>query len=452
MPKPQTVFSCTKCGAQAPKWQGRCAECGAWGTLQEELAPNTGRYRARRDQQKAGPISFNKEKFVDLNKIGASAVARLQVGLEEIDRVLGGGIVPGSLILLGGEPGIGKSTLLLQLFQKIKQQILYVSGEESAEQIKIRLDRLGAKPEDLKFLPETNLEQIIAAIQQEKPSLVAIDSIQTIFSDEVESEPGNVSQIRACTAKLLPVAKELGVSIILIGHITKEGSVAGPKSLEHLVDAVMYLEGDRYHDLRILRTVKNRFGSTNEIGVFEMTTQGLIEVKNPNKFFLSHAVPQSGSAISCFIEGTRPFLTEIQALVSTTVFGFPQRKVSGYDVNRLQMLSAVLARRTKMNLANQDIHLNITGGIKVVEPAIDLAVCMAIISSKMDKIIDTKTIILGEVGLGGEIRNVTKLEQRLREAEKLNFTHAIIPDTALKSDFKIKISKVKNLGDAIDLL
>jgi len=445
MPKPQTIFSCAKCGAQAPKWQGRCAECGAWGTLQEESI-------SRRDQQKAGPISFNKEKFVDLNQVGASAVARLQIGLEEIDRVLGGGIVPGSLILLGGEPGIGKSTLLLQIFEKLNQSILYVSGEESAEQIKIRLDRLGAQPAGLKFLPEINLEQIIAAIRQEKPSLVAIDSIQTIFSDEAESGPGNISQIRACTTKLLPIAKTLNIPMILIGHITKEGSVAGPKSLEHLVDAVMYLEGDRYHDLRILRTVKNRFGSTNEIGVFEMTQQGLIEVKNPNKFFLSHTTPQSGSAISCFIEGTRPFLTEIQALVSTTVFGYPQRKVSGYDTNRLQMLSAVLARRTKINLTNQDIHLNITGGIKVVEPAIDLAVCMAIISSKMDKIIDPKTIVLGEVGLGGELRNVTKLEQRLREAEKLNFTHAIIPNTTLKSNFSIKISKVRNLADAINLI
>ncbi|MFH0814643.1 MAG: DNA repair protein RadA [Candidatus Falkowbacteria bacterium] len=445
MPKNQTIFSCSKCGAQALKWQGRCPECGAWGTLQQETIS--------RREQKAVPVSFDAAKIIDLQKLTPNKTPRLKTNLAEFDRVLGNGIVPGSLILLGGEPGIGKSTLLLQIFKHIQTTVgsplLYISGEESAEQIKLRYDRLNITAA-VNFLSETNLEKIIASIKQLKPTLVAIDSIQTIYSDEMESEPGNIGQIRCCAAKILMLAKELNIPIILIGHITKDGAIAGPKTLEHLVDVVLYFEGERFQDARILRGVKNRFGSTNEIGVFEMVETGLLEMKNPNKIFLSESAEQSGTAISCFMEGTRPFLIEIQALVTPTVFGYPQRKVSGYDINRLQMLSAVISKRTQINLTNQDIHLNITGGIKVNDQSIDLAVCAAILSSKLDKIIPKNTLIVGEVGLGGEVRNVVKLEQRLKEAERLNFKHALAPNTP--TNLSIAARKISNIRDLISNL
>ncbi|MBI5254447.1 DNA repair protein RadA [Candidatus Falkowbacteria bacterium] len=449
MTKNLMVHSCSKCGAQTPKWQGRCPECGAWGTLQQQTI-------SRREQ--AVPVSFDAAKIVDLQKLAPNKTPRLKTNLAELDRVLGSGIVPGSLILLGGEPGIGKSTLLLQIFKHIQSTagsplsgspLLYISGEESAEQIKLRYDRMNLFG-TVNFLSETNLEQILAALKQIKPALVAIDSIQTIYSDDMESEPGNIGQIRCCAAKILMVAKELNIPIILIGHITKDGAIAGPKTLEHLVDVVLYLEGERLQDARILRGIKNRFGSTNEIGVFEMTETGLSEMKNPNKIFLSESADQSGTAISCFIEGTRPFLIEIQALVTPTVFGYPQRKVSGYDLNRLQMLSAVISKRTQINLTNQDIHLNITGGIKVNDPSIDLAVCAAILSSKLDKIIPKTTLIVGEVGLGGEVRNVIKLEQRLKEAARLNFKQALAP--TLLTNLTIATRKISNIKDLISNL
>ncbi|OGY41775.1 MAG: DNA repair protein RadA, partial [Candidatus Buchananbacteria bacterium RBG_13_36_9] len=354
--QPQTIFTCNKCGAQFPKWIGRCATCGAWGTISEEqqTIPNS--------QFPISKVKIDKEQIVDFQKTAPPAFTRLQTQISEFDRVLGGGIVVGSLILLGGEPGIGKSTLVLQICDKIKSPILYVSGEESASQIKMRLDRLNLDFKNLKFLGENNIEKIVAFSIEEKPNLLIIDSIQTLYSSELPSEAGSINQVRICTVKLLEIAKKFNIPILIIGHVTKDGLVAGPKSLEHLVDAVMYLEGSSQNDFRLLRCAKNRFGSTNELGVFNMTGQGLLEVKNPSELFLpQNQEPLSGSALTCIMEGSRPFLIEVQALATKTLFGYPQRKTSGFDLNRLQMLIAVLIKRANIPLVNQDVFLNVTG-------------------------------------------------------------------------------------------
>lgn len=444
----KTIFECTKCGAQSPKWSGRCLECGAWGTVKEGTTPLSS------NQKLSTGLStgkFNEKKLIDFKKITQEKTERLKTNIIELDRLFGGGIVQGSLILIGGEPGIGKSTIVLQILQQLEggqTPLLYVSGEESGQQVKLRADRLNYQAKNLKFLSETNVEQIQAAIQTLSPAIAIIDSIQTVYSNEIESESGNVSQIRACTVKLLQTAKELNIPIIIIGHVTKDGAVAGPKTLEHLVDVVAYLEGDKYHGYRVLRTAKNRFGSTNEIAIFEMSDKGLMEVKNPAQAFLqtsNEAIP--GSAISCFAEGSRAFLVEIQALVSSVLFGYPQRKASGFDSNRLQMLSAVISKRANLNLNAQDIHLNIVGGFKIKEPALDLAVCAAIISALKNQIINRQTVIIGEVGLGGEIRSVQNLEKRLAEAEKLNFQTAIIPDVKLNKNYNLNLIKIKKLID-----
>lgn len=444
MNKQKTVYICSKCDAQLPKWSGRCLECGAWGTIKEAQEHKNKKTLKQN-------LKFDQDKLIDFNKISSEKFERLQTNIQELEQIFGGGIVKGSLTLIGGEPGIGKSTLVLQILQNLeplKSPLLYISGEESAEQIKLRLNRLNYKPNNLKFFSETNIEQICSAVTTINPAIVIIDSIQTVYSNEVDTEAGNVSQIRACTAKILAVAKTLNIPTIITGHVTKDGAVAGPKTLEHLVDTVIYIEGDKLHGFRIVRAVKNRFGSTNEIGIFEMTTKGLIEVKDPSKIFLNNRNQQnSGSVVSCFLEGTRPFLVEVQALVSPTIFGFPQRKAAGYDLNRLQMISAVLLKRAKINLANQDIHLNITGGVKVKEPALDLAVATAIISAYKDKPFPTDTIILGEIGLGGEIRSVFNLEKRLQEAEKLGLKKAIIPDVKINKQFNLEIKKIKTISE-----
>ncbi|PIR94539.1 DNA repair protein RadA [Candidatus Falkowbacteria bacterium CG10_big_fil_rev_8_21_14_0_10_39_11] len=435
------IYSCSKCDAQFPKWSGRCTVCGAWSTIKEEVADS---------KKSVSPVKFNADELQNFSNVADEQVQRRKTTINELDQVLGGGIVPGSLILLGGEPGIGKSTIALQIFQsfeQFKQPTLYVSGEESAGQVKLRADRLGFKPQMMKFLGETQCEKIIAAISELKPSLAIIDSIQTIHSAEADGEAGNITQIRAVTVKLLEAAKKLGTPVILTGHVTKDGVVAGPKTLEHLVDVVLYLEGDKYHGYRILRTVKNRFGSTNEIGIFAMTDKGLQEVANPSKIFIEENKQNlSGSVVSCLIEGSRAFLLEVQALVSVTPFGYPQRKTAGYDGNRLQMLAAVINKRTNLNLTNQDIHLNIVGGIKTKDPALDLAVVSAIISSYKNIAVSKDTIILGEVGLGGEVRPVYNLEKRIKEAQKLGFTKAIVPKTKDLNVPSMQLSQIETIS------
>lgn len=445
MTKLKKIYLCSKCDAQFPKWFGQCPNCGSWGTLKEQEIKNQD-LKVKSLVEAGEVLEFEKVKIEDF--------LRIKTKIEELDRVLGGGIVPGSVILLGGEPGIGKSTLVLQLAEQISNSVLYVSGEESAEQIKMRIDRLKIKAKNLKFLGETNIETICATIEKEKPILAIIDSIQTMFLLSISSEPGSVTQVRAATAKLLEVAKKNRISILIIAHVTKEGIIAGPKTLEHLVDCVCYLEGDPYHQFRLLRAVKNRFGSTNEVGVFEMRDKGLIEVRNPSEAFLSQREEKNpGSVITAILAGGRSFLIEVQSLVAKTSFGYPQRRAIGLDFNRSQLLITVLSRRLGLPLGNYDIHLNIVGGLKVDEPAIDLAVCLAIISAYKNKSLEPKLVVFGEVGLGGEIRSVSQEEKRIKEAEKLGFKKIIKPVSKLKikSD-KLKIIEVKNLREVVKIL
>ena len=447
MPKLQTLYICSSCDSQSSKWSGRCLECGAWGTLEKQVT----------DQKKtAEQIQVSPGKTIALEEINGKDYPRIKTNISEFDRVLGGGLVSGSLVLIGGEPGIGKSTLVLQLADKLnsdKKETLYVSGEESAQQIKMRMERLDIKPQGIKFLGETDIAVICSTISQTKPSLAIIDSIQTMYSSDLPSEAGSVNQVRVCTVKLLQCAKQNNVPILVIGHVTKEGLVAGPKTLEHLVDTVLYLEGDQYHAYRILRTVKNRFGSTNEVGVFDMQGKGLIEIPNPSDIFISERKQNiPGTAITAVLEGSRVFLVEIQALVSRTVFGYPQRKSSGSDLNRLQLLIAVLTKRVGLNLSLQDIHLNVVGGIKVQEPASDLAVVIAIASAFKNKPIDPELVILGEVGLGGEVRTVNQIDKRISEAKKLGFKKAIVPYSKQKiNETEIKLYPVKNLAETIEI-
>lgn len=447
MAKQDTIFTCANCGAQFLKWSGRCLECGRWGTLKEEIF--------EKKSKNAIDLKIKPAEIIDLSEIKESATIRLKTKIDEIDRVFGGGIILGSLTLLSGEPGIGKSTLVAQIASTIGSKdnpSLYVSGEESASQIKNRLQRLHCDLGNIKFVSETNIEKIIATANNLNPAVIILDSIQTAYASAQDSEPGSINQIRASAALFLEFAKVKNIPVILIGHITKDGIIAGPKALEHIVDTVLYLETENIHNYRILRATKNRFGSVNEIGVLEMTGSGFKEIQNPSSIFLETSHENlSGSVVSCIIEGTRAFLVEIQALVTKTIFGFPQRKASGFDLNRLQVLAAVLTKRAKVNLVNQDIIINAVGGMKISDPALDLAVCASIVSSLLNQTIDRKTIILGEVGLGGEIRNVSRLEQRLKEAEKLGFTKALIPPAEIKNS-KIKLAKVKNISELIDLI
>ena len=446
-----SIYICSKCGTQFPKWLGQCSACGSWGTITEDKVAKETTFK------RAGSFKTKAAEVIDFGTVKTEISARINSGLDELDRVLGGGIVPGSLILLGGAPGIGKSTLVLQITDKLitnNKSVLYISGEESAEQIKLRVDRLNVVSKNLKFLGEINTETICAAIEKHKPALAIIDSIQTMFSSEVESEPGSVNQIRTSTAKFLETAKRTKVPIFLIGHITKEGAVAGPKTLEHLVDTVLYLEGDANHQFRILRAIKNRFGSTSEVGVFEMQETGLIEVKNPSEAFLANRDSKtSGSIVTTVVEGSRVFLVEVQALVSTTHFGYPQRKSAGFDFNRLMLLITVLMRRCGLNLANQDVFVNIVGGLEIKEPACDLAVALAIVSAFKNKPIEAKLIAVGEVGLGGEIRNIPFLDKRIKEAEKMGFTKIVVPITRKSEQPKnSEIIQARNLNEAIKII
>lgn len=443
----KAIYVCSNCDAQFPKWSGRCLECGSWGTLGEQITDS-------KEEKKELVKKLGGAEVIDLALIEATSLERLKTGINEIDRVLGGGLVPGSLVLLSGEPGIGKSTLVAQISSALgkSKQTLYVSGEESAAQVKARLTRLNCSLDNLKFISETNIEKIASSAAKLAPDVLIIDSIQTVYSSLIPAEAGSISQIRAAAVKFLELAKGNNIAVFLIGHITKDGSVAGPKSLEHIVDTVLYLETETNNNYCLLRATKNRFGSVNELGVLEMTGTGFREVKNPSLVFVETATSSlSGSVIGCVFEGSRPFLVDLQALVSKTVFGYPQRKASGFDLNRLQVLSAVLTKRTKINLISQDIILNVVGGLKISDPALDLAACAAIISSHLNKNFDRRTIVLGEVGLGGEVRNVFRLEERLKEAERLGYLSAIIPNVEVKSG-KLQVSKIKDIGELVEII
>lgn len=439
MAKSQTIFICSNCQYKTPRWQGKCPECGQWNSFQEHKSLGSKQSSVRAPQP------------VNLSGVDAGQRPRIKTGIGEFDEVLGGGIVPGSLILLGGDPGIGKSTLALQLSLKTEGEVLYVSGEESVSQIKLRANRINSKHE-LNVLAETELEAVLSAIEAQTPELVIIDSIQTMYSDSASGVAGGVAQVTNAVQQIMRLAKQNHISFIVIGHVTKEGYLAGPKTLEHMVDTVLYLEGERFANFRILRCVKNRFGTTNEVGVFEMAGAGLEEVKNPSQLFLGEeSIKASGNIITSVVEGSRALLLEIQALTSVTNFGYPKRTTAGFDSNRLQLLTAILAKRANLNLSNQDIYINVVGGIKIEEPAADLAVALAIVSSLKDIII-SETVVIGELGLSGEVRYVGNLEKRIKEAEKLGFKKVICPRNKLTSKFKIEVAQVKSLGEAIQKL
>ena len=452
----KSVFFCQSCGHEESKWLGQCPACGEWNTFVEERI-DTGITKGTTAAARAVRESVRGAAVVSLTDVKADDEARSRTGIGELDRVLGGGIVPGSLVLVGGDPGIGKSTLLLQVCRQMAEmkKILYISGEESQTQIKLRANRMGKFSPNLLLLCETNLEIIRGVIEKEKPELVIIDSIQTMYSEEVASAPGSVSQVRESTNVFMQLAKGMCISIFIVGHVTKEGTVAGPRVLEHMVDTVLYFEGDRHASYRILRAVKNRFGSTNEIGVFEMRQDGLAEVENPSEYMLSGKPENaSGSVVACSMEGTRPILIEIQALVCRSNFGMPRRTAAGTDYNRVNLLMAVLEKRQGMALSNCDAYINIAGGIRMNEPAIDLGIVLAIASSFRNRPIDEKTIVFGEVGLSGEVRAVSMPEQRVAEAKKLGFETCILPEVSLKmiKGIKgIKLIGVKNIGDAVGI-
>ncbi|MCM1022012.1 MAG: DNA repair protein RadA [Muribaculum sp.] len=447
----KTIWYCTNCGADSPKWQGRCPSCGEWNTLVEEriAATSKGGHPHGLPQSLPTPIS----------KIQAEGEQRINMPSQELNRVLGGGLVAGSMVLIGGEPGIGKSTLVLQNILAIKsRRILYCSGEESAAQIKMRADRIGRLSDNCLIVCETSLENILEHVRNTKPEIIIIDSIQTIASDDIESAAGSVSQVRECAARLLHCAKTTNTPVILIGHINKEGSIAGPKVLEHIVDAVLQFEGDRHYMYRILRSIKNRFGSTSELGIYEMVQRGLREVTNPSELLLARTPDQhlSGTAIGVTLEGVRPLLIEAQALVSSAAYGTPQRSVTGFDAKRMNMLLAVLEKRVGFKLLQKDVFLNIAGGLKVNDPALDLAVICAILSSNVDIAVPQEVCMSGEVGLSGEIRPVTRIEQRVLEAEKLGFETIILPQGNLKgfntSKLKIKLVEVAKVEEAFRAL
>ena len=452
----ETIFFCSECGFESAKWSGQCPSCKAWNTMVE--APTAPKVKGV--AKKPGTAFLSEDaRPRRLSEISATDEERLATGIGEFDRVLGGGIIKGSLVLVGGDPGIGKSTLLTQVCKTLSDKganVLYISGEESLSQIKLRADRLGKFSEGMKLLCETDLNVIEDVIGSEKPDVVIIDSIQTMYRQDVESAPGSVSQVRECTNLLMQIAKGMGITVFIVGHVTKEGVVAGPRMLEHMVDTVLYFEGDAQGNYRILRGVKNRFGSTNEIGVFEMCSEGLKEVKNPSEFMLSgRPEGASGSIVSCALQGTRPILVEIQALVARSALGNPRRSATGIDYNRMHMLIAVLERRLGFKLSECDAYINVVGGMKINETALDLAVVIAIASAYMDFVVNRHAIAIGEVGLAGEVRNVNMLEQRVKEAEKLGFTTCVVPKAGLKSLKNIKgirIIGVENVKEAINTM
>lgn len=452
MAKTKTVYICSHCGADSPKWLGKCPNCGAWNTYVEEVVAKE--VPSAKRPVPSGLSERGQARPVLLRDITAEKEDRLDMKDQELNRVLGGGLVKGSLVLIGGEPGIGKSTLVLQTILKLRDlKVLYVSGEESCRQLKMRADRLAPDSQNCLILCETNLEQIFVQAQNVQPDLLIIDSIQTIFTELVESSPGSVSQVRECSAAILKYAKESGVPVLLIGHINKEGSIAGPKVLEHIVDTVLQFEGDQHYMYRILRSIKNRFGSTAELGIYEMRQEGLREVSNPSELLLTqNHEGLSGVAIAAAIEGIRPFLIETQALVSSAVYGTPQRSATGFDIRRMNMLLAVLEKRAGFKLAQKDVFLNIAGGLRVNDPAIDLAVLAAVLSSSLDISIEPGVCMAGEVGLSGEIRPVNRIEQRIMEAEKLGFSRILIPYNNLKgfdtSRCRIQIVQVRKVEEA----
>ncbi len=461
MPKTKTQFVCQNCGVKSPKWQGKCNSCNQWNTFVEEVldrgqSEERGR-KLSRSSETTEPIS--------LEDIDVDEGYRLKTHIAEFDRVLGGGIVPGETVMIGGDPGIGKSTLLLQVVDKLSQlqkdgqgKCLYVTGEESAQQVKLRAERLGIRSNNLFIFPETDVRSILNQIEKTKPILTVIDSIQTLFLADIASAPGSVSQVRESAARLTYLAKREKLPMFLIGHVTKEGSIAGPMVLEHMVDAVLYFEGDLQRQYRLLRAVKNRFGSTQEIGIFDMCENGLQEVADASKAFLEdHFIHSSGSVITASLEGTRPLLLEVQSLVSPTNFGMPQRRASGIDPNRLALILAILEKRLGMAISSQDVFLNIAGGIKVVEPSIDLSVAVAVASSFREVPVEAHTLVLGELGLSGEVRSVSQIGPRLAEAARLGFKQAIVPHGNLKGiallpDAPMEVLGVKTLSEAIGIL
>ena len=447
MPKAKIKYICSNCGYESLRWLGKCPECESWNSFTEEIIETSKRIPT---------ITKLKFELNTIETISASEDDRIKTGIGEFDRVLGGGLMPGSVILLGGDPGIGKSTLAMQASANINQKVLYVTGEESEKQIKLRSSRLKLKSSNFYVQADTNLSNILGAINQLNPSVVVIDSIQTMYRSELDNSPGTITQVRECTSLLMDEAKKKHFCVIIIGHVTKEGMIAGPKLLEHMVDTVVQFEGESNYSFRILRAQKNRFGGTNEIGVFEMHEDGLREVKNPSELFLSEREKQTpGSVVTSSIEGTRPILLEVQALVTPSNYGYPQRVSNGFDQRRLSILLAVLEKRAKQMVSATNVFVNIAGGIRASEPAVDLAVSVAIASSLTDKVINNQTIVIGEVGLGGEIRSVGQIEKRIQEAEKLGFKSVIIPisnSRGLKSKNKIKTIPVEDLQQTIEIL
>ena len=445
--KNKTVFVCNECGYESGKWLGKCPACNSWNTFFEQKVVES--------KNKAGAIAKEKTKPQKLNTYEAKETIRTSTGFDELDRVLGGGLVKGSLILLGGEPGIGKSTLILQICNKVKGEgkVLYVSGEESAEQIKLRADRLCINNEDILFLGETDIDIVNEAIVEVNPKLVIIDSIQTMYSDELTAAAGSVSQVREITSQVMRICKSRNITTIIIGHVTKEGNIAGPRVLEHMVDTVLYLEGERYFSYRILRGVKNRFGSTNEIGMFEMREEGMCEITNPSDVLISEREDNpAGSCIVACMEGTRPMLVELQALTTQSVFGFPKRTANGIDFNRLAILIAVIEKKTGLSLGSQDVYVNVVGGLRLTEPSVDLGIIMVVSSIYKNKPISKDCVIIGEVGLTGEVRRVNMIEKRIKESEKLGFKKCIIPESnkkLLKDNFKLDIIGVKDVQEAL---
>ena len=450
MAKSKTIFVCSECGNESSKWLGKCPACNSWNTFYEQKVVET---------KSSGRNASNSEKINNkpqtLNSYQAKETIRTSTGFNELDRVLGGGLVKGSLVLLGGEPGIGKSTLILQICDKVKGEgkVLYVSGEESAEQIKMRADRLGINNDDILFLGETDIDIVNQAIIDINPKLVIIDSIQTMYSEEITAAAGSVSQVREITSQVMRVCKSRAITTIIIGHVTKEGNIAGPRVLEHMVDCVLYLEGERYFTYRILRGVKNRFGSTNEIGMFEMREEGMCEITNPSDILISEREDNpAGSCIVSCMEGTRPILVELQALTSQTIYGYPKRTANCIDYNRLALLIAVLEKRVGLQLGSQDVYLNVVGGLRINEPSIDLGIVLVTASSFKNVPIPKDMVIMGEVGLTGEIRRINLIEKRLKEAEKLGFKTCIIPESNkrdLKDKFKLDIICVRNINEAM---
>ena len=457
--KLKTIYVCSNCGESSPRWMGRCPSCGAWNTMVEDVVVPEPKASARSASARpSGVTSITARRLSEVST--TEEKSRIVTGISELDRVLGGGVVLGSVVLLGGEPGAGKSTLLLQLCGAISDrcQVLYITGEESVHQIKLRADRLQVPQQNIHLAAETDIDDICGLIEQTKPDLVVIDSIQTMHCNDVSSSAGSVSQVKECSARLLTVAKSCEIPTFIVGHVNKDGAIAGPKVMEHIVDTVLYFEGDKTLPYRVLRAAKNRYGSTNEIGMFDMTGHGLTEIENPSQVLLEgRPLGTSGNCVACTMEGTRPILSEVQALVTKSSFNVPRRTASGFDFNRANLLVAVLEKRAGYFFGSLDVYLNIVGGLELDETACDLAVCLAMVSSMLDKPIDDKTVAIGEVGLGGEVRNVTFLELRLREAQRIGFTKAIVPRHSLKQldpkEFSdIELVGVSYLRDAIQAI